>query len=155
MSPAEPPRPTGPGRARLRRAFLESAYGPPGARLRLSPTRGSPPAWVRRGESWAILTAWNPGAQQRGSGENLHAHAELLALLGAAGLQPVAALNGSGAWAEASLLLPGASMRQTLDWTRAFGQAAALWGVGERAALLWADGQTERGWAVGIPEDQG
>lgn len=134
----------------LRSAFLGSAYGPPGARLRLSPERGRAPGWVRRGEPWAIVTAWNPGAQPAELRENLRAHAELLATVQAARLLSLPAQNGAGAWAEASLLILGASLPQTLTWTRHFGQEAALWGVGARAALIWRTGHTERHWAVRV-----
>ncbi|SEJ21618.1 Protein of unknown function [Deinococcus reticulitermitis] len=147
MSPAEPPPEA------LRQAFLTTAYGPPGARMRLCPERSRPPSWADRGQSWAIVTAWNPGACRAEHRANLHAHARLLTQVLAARLSPVAARNGTGEWTEEGLLIPGASLKQTLAWTRSFGQEAALWGVGARAALVWRTGRIERGWAVAVTED--
>ncbi|WP_240319331.1 DUF3293 domain-containing protein [Deinococcus wulumuqiensis] len=137
----------------LRAAFLATLYGPPGERVRLSPIPGPVPRWASG--SWAIVTAWNPDAQQAPERANRAAQERLLACVLQAGLIPRPALNGSGEWAEESLLVPGASLAQARSWGEAFGQKAVLFGVGSRAALVWLPGPTERCWAVPVSEHFG
>lgn len=99
-----------------------------------------------------MVTAWNPGGQPAPAAANAQAQAALLQEVRAAGFRPVPALNGAGGWAEAALLVPGARLRQAASWGAGFGQAAVLWGVGARAALVWLEGgrvaSVERRWAV-------
>ncbi|MBB5374687.1 hypothetical protein HNQ07_000131 [Deinococcus metalli] len=59
-------------------------------------------------------------------------------------------VNGEGEWAEDALLLPAARLRDAVALGRRFGQAAALFGVGSRAALVWLDRDVgvTRAWAV-------
>ena len=144
-----PPDPT------LRAAFVQTLYGPPGERVGLSAVPGPAPRWARG--TWAIVTAWNPAAQQAPAAANHTAQERLCGLIAGAGLTPLAALNGSGAWAEDSLLVPGATLKQARAWGVACGQEAVLFGVGARAALVWLPGPAEgcwaeRLWAVCAPE---
>ena len=131
----------------LRPAFLTTAYGPVGRRIRLveRPAALPLPAWLEG--RWAIVTAWNPRGQAHSPALNREAQFRLLAAVRAAGLSPLAALNGAGEWAEDSLLIPGATLAQARDWGRHFGQLAVLYGVGRRAALVGAGGRVERHWA--------
>lgn len=135
----------------VRAAFLGTSYGPVGERGHLSPTPGSPPRWARG--TWAIVTAWNPGAERASPLANARAQADLLALVQGSGFAPTPAVNGEGDWAEAALLVYGARLRQAAAWGLHFGQAAVLWGVGARAALVWLDGGgvtgVERRWMAG------
>lgn len=133
----------------LRAAFLAALYGPPGERVGLSAVPGPSPRWASG--SWAIVTAWNPDAQQAPAALNRAAHQRLLTCVLQAGLSPRLARNGSGAWAEESLLVPGASVAQARGWGEAFGQRAVLFGVGSRAALVWLPGPTERFWVMQAP----
>lgn len=137
-------------REELRSAFLSTGYGPAGERGHLSPTPGFPPRWARG--AWAIVTAWNPGGARAADLANARAQADLLGLVQGSGLKLTPAVNGEGDWAEAALLIHGARLRQAADWGLHFGQAAVLWGVGARAALVWLDGGkvtgVERRWVV-------
>ncbi|WP_245872860.1 DUF3293 domain-containing protein [Deinococcus planocerae] len=130
-----------------RAAFLATTYGTPGERFRLSEARGPAPSWAR--ERWAVVTAWNPGGRRARNEDNARAGADLLARVTAAGLSPLPALNGEGEWEEEALIVPGATLRQATDWGREFGQAAVLWGMGARVALVWLSPgvPVERFWA--------
>lgn len=134
----------------LRAAFLGAGYGPAGERGHLSPTPGAPPRWPHG--TWAIVTAWNPGGGRASDRANAQAHADLLALVRGSRFASTPAVNGEGEWAEAALLIHGARLRQAAEWGLHFGQAAVLWGVGARAALVWLDGGrvtgVERRWVV-------
>lgn len=136
--------------ADLRAAFLAASYGTAGERFRLSAGRGPAPPWA--GTTWAVVTAWNPGAGAASPAANARASAALLRDVRAAGCLPLMALNGEGEWAEEALLVPGARLRQAADWGAAFGQRAVLWAVGARVALVWLSGarvtRVERFWAV-------
>lgn len=134
----------------LRAAFLAATYGTPGGRFRLSGERGVSPPWARG--RWAVVTAWNPGGQRAADEDNARAGADLLTRVTAAGLCPRPAVNGEGEWEEAALIVPGATLRQVAGWGGEFGQAAVLWGVGARAALVWLGcrgrvARVERFWA--------
>ncbi|GMA16997.1 DUF3293 domain-containing protein [Deinococcus metallilatus] len=134
----------------LRAAFLGTTYGTAHERFRLSAERGPAPAWARR--TWAVVTAWNPGAVQLPHEINAQAEAALLARVRASGLSPLPAHNGEGEWREEALIVPGARLGQAAAWGGTFGQAAVLWGTGARAALVWLDGEgnvsgVERFWA--------
>ncbi|WP_104990018.1 DUF3293 domain-containing protein [Deinococcus sp. NW-56] len=134
----------------LRAAFLGAGYGPAGERGHLSPTPGAPPRWPHG--TWAIVTAWNPGGERASDAVNERAQVDLLALVQGSGFAPAPAVNGEGDWAEAALLVHGARLRQAAEWGLHFGQAAVLWGVGARAALVWLEGGkvtgVERLWVV-------
>ena len=134
----------------LRGAFLGTGYGPAGERGHLSPAPDSPPSWARG--TWTIVTAWNPGGQRASDAANARAQADLFALVQGSRFAPTPAVNGEGEWAEAALLVHGARLRQAADWGLHFGQAAVLWGVGARAALVWLEGGkvtgVERRWVV-------
>ena len=133
----------------LRAAFLGALYGPPGERMRLSPVPRGSPSWAAG--DWAIVTAWNPDARSSPAAENRAAQQRLVGSVTRAGLTPVPARNGSGEWAEDSLLIPGASLGQARAWGEAFGQKAVLFGSGARAALVWLPGPTEWFWAASVP----
>ncbi|MFC4637194.1 DUF3293 domain-containing protein [Deinococcus hohokamensis] len=146
----------------LRRAFLDTTYGPRHERFRLSPTPPAPgqgPSWVWPGQRWALITAWNPGGLRQPPAVNHTAQARLQAATRAWPQQP--AVNGHGEWAEPALLLLGLPLPEALRLGRAFGQAAVLFGTGLRVALVWlptgAEGDhgerpwAERYWAVTTP----
>lgn len=129
----------------LRAAFLGTTYGPAWQRFQLSTElesrsadlEDSGPDWAVGLRSWVIVTAWNPRGQPQGEWENAEAHRRLLARVSRAGLVPTLALNGDGQWRETALILPGASLRDGIRLGREFAQAAVLYGVGRRVALVW------------------
>ena len=96
-----------------------------------------------------IVTAWNPHGQQGSRGVNEKAQRRLTALIRERHAT-VPVMNGDGEWQEPALLVPAATLGDALGWAREFGQAAVVFGVGSRAALVWADGHIERFWAVRI-----
>ena len=75
---SRPPDPT------LRAAFVQTLYGPPGERVGLSAVPGPAPRWARG--TWAIVTAWNPAAQQAPAAANHAAQERLRGLIAGAGL---------------------------------------------------------------------
>jgi hypothetical protein len=92
-------------------------------------------------ETWAFITAWNPGSVRLDDAENRHRHAELRSWLTARGLRwfPAAGVPAAGDWPpEESLLVLGLDEPATVPLGRAFGQRAVV--VGSRglpARLLW------------------
>ncbi|MDL2344118.1 DUF3293 domain-containing protein [Deinococcus sp. MIMF12] len=134
----------------VRAAFLGTGYGTAVGRARLSEQPGPAPTWAAG--SWAIVTAWNPGGERVSGAVNVQAQAELLALVRASGFALTPAVNGEGDWTEAALLVHGARLRRAAEWGLQFRQAAVLWGVGARAALVWLDSgrvtAVERRWVV-------
>ncbi|CAM3636315.1 DUF3293 domain-containing protein [Deinococcus saxicola] len=129
-----------------RAAFLSASYGTPGERFHLvSEPSAAAPSWAAG--MWAIVTAWNPDGQQQLRADNLRAECELLALIVSRPHLP--GVNGEGEWAEPSVVLPGFRLRQAAELGRRFNQAAVLFGVGQRVALVWleTDGvRVERFW---------
>jgi hypothetical protein len=91
------------------------------------------------GDTWAFITAWNPGAQPLPARENAARHAELLALLCERGLRT---LQGSGipsepGWtAEESVLVVGIGKAEAIAIARRFGQVAVVTGARGAAAEL-------------------
>lgn len=136
--------------AELRRLFLATSYGTPRERFGLGPARAgsAPPGWATRGAAWAIVTAWNPGGWQGDRARNEAAQRDLELLVRRSGCPVLDGVNGEGEWAEPSLIVLGASQEQAREWAASFGQAAALWGQGARAALVWSHA------AHPAPEDQ-
>ncbi|WP_034384912.1 DUF3293 domain-containing protein [Deinococcus sp. YIM 77859] len=135
----------------LRAAFHAATYGTAHERFRLATQRGKAPSWARG--TWAVVTAWNPGGQPASDQANTRAAAELLARIQAEGFSPLPAHNGEGMWREEALLIPTARLHQAVAWGAAWGQAAVLWGIGARTALVWLDDQgkvcgVERFWAT-------
>ncbi|ADV67376.1 DUF3293 domain-containing protein [Deinococcus maricopensis] len=137
----------------LRAAFLNATYGTRAERFRLSgvqPARLASPSWAAGGRAWAVVTAWNPGGQLASAEVNARADGALREQVDALGVPSRVAVNGDGRWREASLLLEGARLRDAVALGRHFGQAAVVFGVGARAALVWCgpDGvRVERLWA--------
>ena len=121
-----------------RRAFLGSSYGTAEERLRLGRWPGPGPSWSRAGQCWAILTAWNPQGRFQDPASNAEAQHRLRAAL--ADWPLLDGVNGEGKWAEPSLIVPGLGLRRAARLGQLFGQAAVLWGVGQRAALVWCEG---------------
>ena len=148
-------------RAELRAVFLGTSYGAAGERFGLSRTTGgaAPPSWALGGEAWAIVTAWNPEAQQRDRAANEADQRRLEARVTREGYAFLRGVNGEGMWAEPSLIVPGASWEQARDWATDFGQAAALWGEGTRAALVWPGTERlapeDRCWTVPLRPERG
>lgn len=125
---------------RLRTAFLAAGYGTPGERFRLAAHPGRPCRLFGPGERWAILTAHNRHGVRQDSGQNDRQQRLLergLSKLDLSGSVCQAAVNGEGEWAEASVLARAITLRQALELGRRHGQAAVLWGIGQRAALVW------------------
>lgn len=122
----------------LRRAFLSSSYGTAAERAWLSEQPGPAPSWaVGR---WGIVTAWNPAGQPSDRADNEQRQQELKARLGQLGLHYTAGHNGAGAWREPTFILQGVRPAELARLGHDFGQAAALYGSGARAALLWLSG---------------
>ncbi|PTA69513.1 DUF3293 domain-containing protein [Deinococcus arcticus] len=139
--------------AGLRAAFLGAHYGLGGERVTLQGTQpGHRPPWAPPGGRWAMITAYNPGAQPQSRAENVSAQARLRQQ--AARWAPLETVNGSGPHAEPSLLLRGVPLREAAALGRASGQVAIVWGVGRRAALVWLQGEgarPERHWLSPVP----
>lgn len=138
----------------LRSAFLSATYGTRRERFRLaeapgqSVSRASVP-WAKAGQSWAVLTAWNPAGKQRAPEENLWRGERLRRDLTALGLPFFEGVNGEGEWAEPGYIVLGLSLREAASLGARYGQAAVLWGAGRRVALAWcAPLRLERRWAV-------
>ncbi|MDB5046163.1 MAG: hypothetical protein JWQ08_2213 [Deinococcus sp.] len=126
-----------------REGFLGATYGPVWQRFRLSPDLNRAeahefsPDWAADVRSWVIVTAWNPGGQYQAEWINAEAHQRLLQRVSRAGVTPLLSFNGEQEWRETALILPGASLRDGIRLGREFAQAAVLYGVGRRAALVW------------------
>ena len=106
------------------------------------------PPWAAGGKSWAIVTAWNPHGLRHPDSHNAEAARRLL-LAWTSPSFPV--VNGEEPWAEEALLLPGARLRDAVTLGRRFGQAAIVFGVGRRTALVWLDGDLHLTHAWAIP----
>ena len=114
---------------------MASSYGAPGQRFRLTAHAGGPRRLFAPGERWAVLTAHNQRGVRQESAHNERQQRLLEQSL--SGFDCQAAVNGEGAWAEASLMVRGITLRQARDLGNQFVQAAVLWGCGQRAALVW------------------
>ena len=124
-------------------------YGPPEWRFTLADGRPELPPWAPGGETWAIVTAWNPAGQPQGETENRAAATELDRTLLALGRPAQPVVNGSGPWEEEARLIPDLDLRGAVALGRQFGQRAVLWGRGARVALVWLDDgsvRAERFW---------
>lgn len=150
----------------LRAAFLATSYGTSEQRFRLAARPGRPCRLFAPGERWAVLTAHNQHGVRQEFAQNERQQRLLKQSL--SGFVCEAAVNGEGGWTEASLLVRGITLRLALELGRRHGQAAALWGSGQRAALVWCDpppgagqpgpgqpgaGQIERLWAQSSDAD--
>lgn len=148
-------------RAELCAVFLATSYGAAGKRFGLSRTAkgAAPPSWAAGGETWAIVTAWNPEAVQRDPAANEADQRRLEARVIQEGHTFLCGVNGEGEWAEPSLIVLGASWQQARDWAAEFRQAAALWGEGARAALVWPGTESlapeDRCWTVPLRPERG
>lgn len=148
-------------RAELCAVFLATSYGTTEERFGLSRTAkgAAPPSWAAGGETWAIVTAWNPEAVQRERATNEADQRLLEARITREVHTFLRGVNGEGEWAERSLIIPGASWEQARDWAADFGQAAALWGEGARAALVWPGTEglapEDRCWTVPLRPERG
>ncbi|GAA0511798.1 DUF3293 domain-containing protein [Deinococcus depolymerans] len=118
----------------LRAAFLAARYGTAGSGAFLDRERGGGPAPDWAGRGWGVVTAWNPAGQPRGRAANEAAQRRLRAASRWAFREGV---NGEGEWQEPSLILGGVRLRDVVALGVAFGQAAVLWGAGQRVALVW------------------
>ncbi len=92
-------------------------------------------------DTWAFITAHNPGSRRLDDAENRRRHAALVEEVGRRGLvcHAGAGRGDDGAWpAEESVLVPGLDEAAAVAIGRAFGQLAVV--VGERgrpARLAW------------------
>jgi hypothetical protein len=137
---------------RLRAAFLATSYGTSSERFTLTPAcRPLPPSPLfASGARWAILTAHNPEGRRQSAHLNEAAQSRLQERLSAYPLR--IGVNGEGAWSEASLLVAGLPLRSALQLGQEFAQVAVLYGVGQRAALVWcASGRAQRLWMSAVP----
>lgn len=138
-------------KAELLLAFTLTSYGTLQQRLHLSAAQHAPsnwPSWSVQGQRWAILTAWNPHGQRSDVASNQAAQLALSRDL--AGWPQLAGLNGEDEWQEASFVVLGMDLPQAAALARRYQQAALVWGVGRRAALVWcaSDPTLERFWLV-------
>jgi hypothetical protein len=92
-------------------------------------------------DTWAFITAHNPGSRRLDDAENRHRHAALVEEVRRRGLvwYDGAGAGNDGVWpAEESVLVPGLDEAAAVALGRAFGQLAVV--VGERggpARLAW------------------
>lgn len=96
---------------------------------------------------WAIVAAANPFSVALGAEENAARTRRLRDQLRAAGARWSPARNAApdGAWAEEAFIIENLSRHEALSLCRRFGQAAAVFAIGEKVGLLWA--RSER-WVV-------
>lgn len=127
---------------------MGATYGLPDERFVLSPTPGPAPGFLRPGLPWVIVTAWNPAGERARQAQNETAHRLLGSVIRRSGKIALTAVNGEQEWAEPAFYVPEATLTEAKSWGHQFGQAATLFGVGSRAALVWADGQIERCWTL-------
>ena len=96
---------------------------------------------ARSFETWAYITAWNPGSKRITKKENNRRQEELKAELENRGMifYPGLGEHPTGRWeAEESLWIPGCSLDLGLLLARKFDQNAIVYGkVGEIAQLIW------------------
>lgn len=140
------------GRASLQAAFLETAYHVVVADktciLQIGQDHPEFDAiLVQFGQAaWAIVTAYNPGAQTLSEQENvLRAERLRLAALNQGWLVcPARNVAARGDWPdEPGLLLAGCGEAAARQLARAFGQLAFVCGeIGQRARLVWVSNQT-------------
>jgi hypothetical protein len=92
-------------------------------------------------DTWAYVTAANPGSRRLTAQENVDRVGELQAVVQELGLPMYAGegVGDKGDWPpEPSLLILGASRQVALDLGKRFGQAAVVYGEkGKPAELLW------------------
>ena len=132
-----------------RRSFLGATYGSEVERFVLSD--GAPGrealSWAPEGTRWAVVTAFNPGGIRLPLEDNLRRQVRLRFTLTRADRRFMPGVNGEGEWAEPSFILLDVPLREAVGLGVAFGQAAVLWGVGRRVALVWcATVEVERRW---------
>ncbi|WP_245896132.1 DUF3293 domain-containing protein [Deinococcus irradiatisoli] len=81
------------------------------------------------------MTAWNPQGERQDRRRNEAAQARLRAEL--IGWPQREGVNGEAEWAEPSLIVLDLPLHRAAELGARFDQAAVLWGVGRRAALVW------------------
>lgn len=92
------------------------------------------------GQSWAFITAWNPGSQPLPEEENRRRQSRLEDALreGKWGYFQGAGVPEEGGWqAEESFLVAGISLEDALGLGKRFGQHAILWGLPGHAAQIF------------------
>lgn len=128
-----------------RRAFVGSSYGIAAQRAYLgAQVSDFCPHWVTgwgTRPGYAILTAWNPHGVQADASANAQAQARLRADLARYPVQ--AGHNGAGQWREDTLIVAGLGLKEARALGQKYAQAAVVWGVGRRAALVWCEGLPE------------
>ncbi|MFC4452970.1 DUF3293 domain-containing protein [Deinococcus sonorensis] len=123
----------------LRQAFLDTTYGTLEVRLKLKAEPDPQLAWppTLPGQRWAILTAWNPDGTQKAAEVNDGQQQRLTDRLHRDGWPTLPGHNGEGEWLEPTVIVPGLPLWRAVQLGRQFRQAAVLWGMGRRAALVW------------------
>ncbi|WP_282605715.1 DUF3293 domain-containing protein [Pelagibius sp. Alg239-R121] len=88
-------------------------------------------------QSWAIVTAFNPGSERLPPAENEVRNGILYTDCMTRGYKVIAARGGSSDWGwEASLLLLDIDRKGAIELGRRYGQNAILFGRRDEAALL-------------------
>ncbi|PYE54743.1 DUF3293 domain-containing protein [Deinococcus yavapaiensis] len=118
----------------LWRAFEQATYGTREERFALSDAPSGRPSWANG--TWGIVTAWNPSGERTPERLNEWRQGELRRGVEALGRSPLDGVNGEGEWEEASLIVVGASLREVRTLGARFDQAAVVWGVGRRVAVV-------------------
>ena len=139
-------------RRRLLDAYRATSYQADveGETVRLRVARETPELDARLAgwnlDSWAFLTAANPGSLPLSDEENRARHEELVNLLAGLGCkmwQGLGVADDDGWSPEVSLLVPGLCRDEAIRIGRRFGQVAVVFGrVGEAAELVESDGET-------------
>lgn len=124
---------------RLGAAFRATTYGTDRERFRLGDRPEFVPTWAYGGRTWAVVTAFNPHGRPAPERQNRQRDALLSAAL--AGREVRRAINGETPYAEPSFVLLDVGLAEARELGRRFSQAAVLWGVGWRVALVWCDGR--------------
>lgn len=128
-------------RATTYRVFLPEGV----VELRIDSVSSDFAAWLKaKGvNTWAIVTAANPGSQQISIRENAEHQAKLECELLEAGFEPfvVEAVADDGQWpVEESCLVPGIDPSKVIALARQFGQNAVLLGESDGVPrLAWTE----------------
>ena len=129
--------------AGLARAYAAARYvvrGPRGAVvLRLGEAGAADGLLPPGADTWALVTAHNPGSRRWPRHKNRAAHAALRArLAGAPGLWPAHHQSPGGTWREEALFVAGLGEAEAVALGAELGQAAVVVGVrGGPPRLAW------------------
>lgn len=96
--------------------------------------------YAHAADTWAFVTACNPGSVVLSADENAERMNQLREVLTRFVTYPGESCDAAGGWAEPSLLVIGISRTEAVEVATAFGQAAILAGTrGGVTELVWVE----------------